>query len=195
VQVAVRDVTALKSAEAEVRRQALVFETIGDAVIVMDARGAIVDWNLGAERMYGYTKCEMIGRSPRALRHGQAGDALNTAIEEALAAGRRWTGEMRFERKDGREVLADVVVVNQYDAAGAVIARIGIHRDVTPRKALEAQLRQAQKMEAVGRLAGGVAHDFNNLLTVINGNLEFARADLGASHPVQEDLRQVTQAG
>ena len=194
VQVAIRDVSALRGAEAEVRRQALVFETMGDAVIVMDARAEIIDWNPGAERMYGYTKAEMLGRSPRVFHHPDLGDRMELAIREALANGRRWTGEIRFLAKDGREGIADVVVVNQYDAAGRAVARIGINRDVTSRKALEGQLRQSQKMEAVGRLAGGVAHDFNNLLTVINGNLEFARHGLAADHVVQGDLAQVAQA-
>jgi two-component system, cell cycle sensor histidine kinase and response regulator CckA len=113
----------------------------------------------------------------------------------AQAFGRpRLTLSLRMLRKDGTPIWTDHRVVPVYDASGALVAVEGIARDVTERRRLEAQFLQSQKMEGIGRLAGGVAHDFNNLLTAIVGYVELALDELPTDHVVRSDLEEVRNA-
>ncbi|HEU4642755.1 MAG TPA: PAS domain S-box protein [Gemmatimonadaceae bacterium] len=196
-----RDITERKLAEDTLRRQALLFETISDGVIIMTPHGTILDWNAGAERMFGYTREEMVGQSPEVIHDPEVRPELEREIRSALDHTGRWAGELPFRRKDGESGIADVLVVSVYDARGECVGRIGVNRDMTMRRRMEEalhrseeQLRHAQKMEAIGRLAGGIAHDFNNLLTAISSNAEFAIADLGTDHPVRGEIEEIRRA-
>ncbi|HEX8393265.1 MAG TPA: PAS domain S-box protein [Longimicrobium sp.] len=170
----VQDVTAWREAEEELRRQAIVFATMQEAVILMDPQGTIVDWNPGAERLLGYPREQVIGRPARALVSGGEESVPRDEILAALAAQGRWEGEVPFLRANGRTGVADAVLVQLRDAEGSPSGLISVHRDVTERRALEDKLRQAQKMEAVGQLAGGIAHDFNNIMMAVNGFAQLA---------------------
>jgi two-component system cell cycle sensor histidine kinase/response regulator CckA len=315
----VQDITERKRAEAALTRQALMFETVGDAVLVMDLTGRILDWNPAAHRLFGYTREEMIGRPVTTVHDPDLAGRLEDEIQASLRSDYRWAGELPFQRKDGSRGLADVVVVAQLDEKGEAVAWIGVNRDVTERveaeralrrahatvaalldasplailvldlesrvtmwnpgaerlfgwtagevigkplsvvseqylseytrlrdevfqgrrvsgfetrrmrkdgslvdvllstaplqddtgvtsglvallvdvtqrKELEEQLRQSQRLEAVGQLAGGVAHDFNNLLTVITSYAALLLEDLGAEHPRRNDIQEIAKA-
>src|SRR5205823_5425681 len=111
-------------------------------------------------------------------------------------AGQATTGLETYRlRRDGSRVDVVLSTAPLCDPGGAVTGVLSIFGDLSARKALEEQLRQAQKMEAVGRLAGGVAHDFNNLLTVINGYSELGLASLAPGDPLREMLDQIWKAG
>ena len=161
---------------SELQFRELVSALVDYAIYMLDVDGYIVSWNAGAQRIKGYSKTEAIGnhfsmfytpedREKRAPLH-----ALTTA-----AALGKYEAEAWRVRKDGQQFWASVVIDAIYNETGAVVGFAKVTRDLTERRAIEDQLRQSQKMEAIGQLTGGVAHDFNNLLTVIVGNLETIR--------------------
>jgi PAS domain S-box-containing protein len=197
----VQDVTAQKLAEDEARaseeRFRLLVESVRDyAIFMADPGGRVVTWNEGAERAYGYTVAEAIGMHVMRF-HGfdESTAAPGDSLARAAAAGTHQSEGWRV-RKDGSRFWAEVtttVLHHERDtgAPGFVI----VARDMTERRKLEDQFRQAQKLEAVGRLAGGVAHDFNNLLTVINGYSDILLTAFPPGAPHREAVAAVRDAG
>ncbi|HEX4114204.1 MAG TPA: PAS domain S-box protein [Stellaceae bacterium] len=152
----------------------LVVEAATDyAIFMLDPRGNVASWNPGAQRVKGYTAQEIIGE--HFSRFYIEADRRDGRPEKVLAAAAQ-NGKYEIEgwrvRKDGTTFWASVVVAAIRDPAGELLGFAKITRDLTERRNADEQLRQAQKMEAIGQLTGGVAHDFNNLLTVISGNVE-----------------------
>ena len=303
--------------------RALAFETIGDAVMVMELDGTIIDLNPAAERLFGYSRAEMLGSQPAMFRDGERGVQQASTIWSALERDGRWEGEYGFRRRDGSHGTADVHVATRYDEQGRPVGMVGVGRDVTERRRverelaaseeryrlisrsthdlmydwdivagaiawndavstafrhppqsvradlewwegqihpddrarvvasitgavasgaeawteeyrfrrgtgdyayvldrgsfhrdaagkpvrmvgmmvdlserrqLEEQLRQAQKMEAVGQLAGGMAHDFNNIMTAVQLHTEFLLEALHATDPRRRDAEEVARA-
>ena len=197
----VQDITAQKRAEDEARasegRLRLLVESVRDyAIFMADPGGRVMTWNEGAERAYGYTAAEAIGL--HVLRFhglddhsGSPGDSLERAARAGTHQGEGWR-----VRKDGTRFWAEVTTtVLHHERGTGAPGFVIIARDMTERRKLEDQFRQAQKLEAVGRLAGGVAHDFNNLLTVINGYGDILLVALppGAAH--REAVAAIRDAG
>ncbi len=135
------DVTRLRLMEDTIRRHARAFDHISDAVITMDLEARIVDWNPGAEKMFGYAQDEMLGKTPDVLRPAD----VTTTAKELLGTMRRdgrWSGEMRFVRKDGTAGVVDTTIVPLYDDFGRTLAALAVCRDVTDRKSLEEYRRR-----------------------------------------------------
>ena len=186
--------SALSAFESSPEHFRLLVEGIQDyALFLLDTEGRVASWNEGAERMTGYTADEIIGQ--RMSRFYPEAESQGKEIWELEVA----ESEGRFEdegwriRKDGSRFLANVVLTAVRDQKGVLRGFSKIVRDITDRRDLEQQLSQAQKMEAVGRLAGGIAHDFNNLLTAILGYTEIV-LDSTTDADVRSDLEQVRQA-
>jgi len=136
-------VTRLRLMEDTLRRQARAFEHISDGVMLMNLEGQVLDWNAGAEKMFGYSKEEMLGKSPSVLA-GSEGDGTRVMLDAMRKVG-RWTGEVSFVRKDGSPGICDTVVVPLGDEFGRTLAALGVSRDVTERKNLEAQLKKERE--------------------------------------------------
>ena len=140
-------------------------ETALDGIIALDRDGIIRSWNHGAESILGYAEDEIVGRNVTVLL--AQGD-VSTDFE-VIGQGGVVDREARCRHKDGHLVIVSATLSPVLDDGGAVIGSSAIIRDVGDRKAIEEQLRQSQKMDALGQLAGSVAHDFNNLLVAIRG--------------------------
>ncbi|AHG93833.1 PAS sensor protein (plasmid) [Gemmatirosa kalamazoonensis] len=206
----VEDITARREAEeaeararsaADVERARLeaVLEALPAGVIFADADGRIVRATRQARALWGGdVTAEHVDGYGRYRARLRGSNRPLTDDERALTRALRGEStpprELELERLDGGSATVLSAAEPVRDAEGRIVGGVVVLIDVSERVRLEAQLRQAQKMEAVGQLAGGVAHDFNNLLTVINGNLEFARNDIDPDHQAQEDLAQVAQA-
>ncbi len=183
-------------AEAATRLRSAALDAAADAVAITDRDGAIEWVNAAFTVMTGYTLPEALGQNHRELtRSGEQDQERHRKLREAMASGRAWRGEMANRRKDGAEYPVDLAMTPIAGPGGQVSHFVAVERDLTESKRLEAQFLQAQKMELVGRLAGGVAHDFNNLLTVINGTCDLLLMTMSASEEVRADLRQIQEAG
>jgi PAS domain S-box-containing protein len=164
------------------------------AIFLIDRDGHVLTWNEGAERIKGYTRDEIVGRhfSIFYTAEDQASGMPLRALETALKEG-KFEAEAWRVRKNGSRFFANVVIDAIKDASGEVLGFAKITRDMTERRAMEAQLRHAQKMEAIGQLTGGVAHDFNNLLTIILGNLEVISHERSNTVRLRRAVEHATQ--
>ena len=169
--VSYHDITeSRQSSEARARLAAIV-DSSQDAIIGKDDRGIVRSWNLAAQRIFGYTADEMIGRSILCLIPAGQEEEESNFLDRVKRGERIEPIETQRRRKDGKLIHVSLTISPIRDASGKVVGASKIARDITEGKKLERQLYQSQKMEALGELTGGIAHDFNNLLAVIIGNL------------------------
>lgn len=172
--------------EQQVRLQSSALEAVANGIMLTDKNGKILFVNKSFCEMTGYTADEVLGQTPRLLNSGKHDREFFDELWRTILAGQVWQGELFNRRKDGNIFPEEMAITPLFDSSGVVTHFVAVKQNVSKRKLLEEQLRQAQKMEGIGQLAGGVAHDFNNLLQVINGNLELA---LRANEPPQEFSR------
>ena len=191
----VRDITARKQAQEEIARLAKAIEQAVETVVITDAEGRIVYANAAFEKSSGYSVAEALGKNPRFLKSGKQDAAFYQQMWEVLGRGETWRGRLQNKRKDGTLYQEEASISPVRDEWGRVVNYIALKLDVTREAELQAQLVQAQKMESIGRLAGGVAHDFNNLLTIINGYSKLAIAELKIGDPLREKLDEISKAG
>ncbi len=170
-------------------------EQVAEAVMITDTRGAILYVNPAFETTTGYTRAEVLGQNPRLLKSGLQDAAFYEKLWATLAGALTWRGRLVNRKKDGTIFTEEATISPVRDESGAVASYVAVKRDITAQLALEAQLLQAQRMEVVGRLAGGVAHDFNNLLTIILTYSAEAIEALPEGDPLRADLLEVKRAG
>jgi two-component system cell cycle sensor histidine kinase/response regulator CckA len=193
----IRDDTERLRAAAAVReseeRHRLLFEENPIPLFVMDAETLMfLSVNASAVRQYGYSREEFTRMSILDIRPPEDADAALSRVAAPAEVRSQRSGPYRHRRRDGSIVIVDIVS-RDFVFAGRH-ARLVLAIDITEQRRLEDQLRQSQKIEAVGQLAGGIAHDFNNLLTVIKGNVELALHQLPPAAPLRNDLEQVGHA-
>ncbi len=174
------------------QRQAELIDLSNDAIVTATADRVITSWNVGAEKLYGWSKAEAVGKVLGSLL--QTDPQVSTEFAATLREKLRWEGELVQRRRDGSTVTVDSRQVLQLDASGAPAGILEINRDITTHKQLEEQLRQSQKLDCIGQLAGGVAHDFNNLMTIVSGYAGMAMEDLPPVHPLRDSLQEIQEA-
>jgi two-component system, cell cycle sensor histidine kinase and response regulator CckA len=190
-----RDITKRKKAEAERERLITAIEQGDDVVIITDIEGLIQYANPAFETVTGYTRKEVLGQNPRIFKSGKQDEAFYREMWDTLTSGNTFHGRMINKRKDGSLYTEDATISPVLDAAGNIVNYVAVKRDVTAHIQLETQLIQAQKMESVGRLAGGVAHDYNNMLFIILGYTEMALEQVDPAGSLHADLMEVYNAG
>ncbi len=154
-------------------------EQAAESVVITSPLGAIEYVNPAFERVSGYAPAEVSGRHlEKLLKSGRDDTDVYRAMWKTVQAGQVWQGQFKNKRKDGTICTQDVIASPVRGTDNNIIEFVLVMRDVTQQLQLEEQYRQAQKMEAIGLLAGGVAHDFNNLLTAINGYAEMLQLEL-----------------
>ena len=179
---------------SEERFRALV-ENSSDALLLLDAEGRVTYMTPSSQHHLGWKPDEIVGRSIFNFVHAEDRETMTARMSETLQnPSAPVTAEIRFQQSDGNERTMEVVGVNRLDdpSVRAIVVKA---RDITERRRLEDHLRQVQKMEAVGALAGGVAHDFNNLLTAILGYCNLMLDDVSKEDPLRQDLEEIRSAG
>ncbi|HYP09278.1 MAG TPA: PAS domain S-box protein [Bryobacteraceae bacterium] len=192
-----RDITERKRSEEAVRHAnetlRAVIDTSPLAIYTLDLEGVVRTWNSSAQQMFGYTREEAIGQ-PLPMIFPEEGPEFRDRLTAVMAGESQEGKEERRRAKDGEGIDVSYWNAPLRDADGAVTGLVEMVADNTERKRLEEQFRQVQKMEAVGRLAGGVAHDFNNLLTVITGYCQMLLERFPEGDQTREDMQQVLKA-
>jgi hypothetical protein len=167
----------LSESEARFR---LIVENAQVPIAVVNADRQVIFWNSGMEQLFGWTAGEMAGQHISRVYSPEDMEDVERVILPSLERTANWFGEFPLVRKDGSHFTGFMSLARVIDAAGRVVCTLGIILDVTERVQLRDQLFQAQKMQTVGTLAGGVAHDFNNLLTAILGFTDLLKTSLQA---------------
>jgi PAS domain S-box-containing protein len=189
------DVTAHKAAEEERARLSSAVEQAAESVMIMNPEAVITYVNPAFERITGYAAAEVLGETPKLLRPPEQDRALYGQIWRTVRAGLAWHGEVLSRRKDGSLYTEEQSIAPLRDPQGEIAGYVAIGQDVGTRKNLESALRQAQKMDAVGRLAGGIAHDFNNMLAVILGRSDLLLAKLRPDDPLRRHIDLIKKTG
>ncbi|MGD8900669.1 MAG: PAS domain S-box protein [Desulfobacterales bacterium] len=187
------DISGLKRAIEEQTQLVTAVEHAAESIIVTDSAGVIEYVNPAFEKITGYPRHEVIGRNIELLDSGQHSKAFFSTIIDSLQQGEIWQGRMVNKRRDHSLYETEVTVSPIKDKAGSVTNYVSVQRDVSHEVRLERQLRQAQKMEAIGTLAGGIAHDFNNLLMGIQGNISLSLLDIESDSPLVKNLKKIEQ--
>jgi two-component system, cell cycle sensor histidine kinase and response regulator CckA len=191
----VTDISERKRAGEERNRLAAAIEQSAESVFITDRNGTIQYINPAFERVTGYSRKDAIGQNSRILKSGKQDALFYKQMWDTLNRGNVWKGRFVNRKKNGSLYEADATITPVLDKSGNIINFVSIKRDVTHETELEKHLIQAQKMEAVGILAGGVAHDFNNILTTIIGNASLMLMDVARDSALREEIEEIKIAG
>jgi len=166
------DVTEYKRTKRQIQQLSLAVEQSPDAVVITDPDGNIEYVNSAFSFITGYELKDAIGKNPRILKSGEHSDEFYEELWKTITSGEVWNGRFRNKRKDGKLYNDETTISSLKNADGAITNYVALMRDITYELLLEEKLQQANKMESIGVLAGGIAHQFNNLLQVIMGHNE-----------------------
>jgi two-component system cell cycle sensor histidine kinase/response regulator CckA len=195
-----RNITDRKLAEAERSRLLtqlqLQIERMPLGYLLMDKNTLVTRWNPAAEAIFGFSESDVLGKNPMdVIVPPHARPTAASTVEKIQSGSMEAHVELEILTKKGAPITCEFHNTPLYDDDGLFTGFLSLAQNVTARKGLEGQLRQAQKMEAVGQLAGGVAHDFNNLLSVVLSHSDLALEDLKPGDPVRADVEEIRNAG
>lgn len=189
-----RDITERRWAEQEREILIAAIEQTGEMITLTDSNAVIQYVNIAFERVTGYSREEAIGQTLQLLESDMPEEAYFQKAWARLKDDGTYSGRDVNRRKDGTHFTVDTIISPIRSDSDEIVGYVSVKRDVTENLSMEAQVRQSQKMESVGRLAGGVAHDFNNMLSVILGNAELAMLKLSPNDPLQSQLLSIADA-
>jgi len=178
IQCNIRDVTERKQSEEKIREQAQLLDKAQDAIFVRDLEHRIIYWNRSAERLYGWTADEAIGKNANEILYRKEDLPQIIGVQRNVIEEGEWVGELNQIAKDGKEIIVASSWTLVKDSDGKPKSILVVNTDITEKKRLEAQFLRAQRMESIGTLAGGIAHDLNNVLQPIMMSLQLLRSKL-----------------
>jgi PAS domain S-box-containing protein len=177
------------------RRLSIAVEQAAEGIVITDTEGLILYINPALEQISGYSRASVIGQKVAILSYNQQNDTFYQRLWQTLTTGQVWQGRIVNARKDGTLYTVDSAITPVRNPAGEIVNYVATMRDVTRELELEEQFQQAQRMEALGRLAGGIAHDFNNLLTVIHISTRLLERSLHPEDPLWEHVQRIQETG
>jgi two-component system, NtrC family, sensor kinase len=180
--ISIIDISNRKRAEEDRARLWLVIEQVPEAVVITDAEARIQYANPAFEHVTGWSRSEAIGLTPKVLRSGKHDDAFYRRMWSTLRSGLVWSGRLINRRRDGTLFHEEGTIAPVRDESGAITNFVAVKRDITALLSLEEQLRQAQKLEAVGQLAAGIAHEINTPVQFIGDNTRFLSGSFDNVH-------------
>jgi len=183
-----------QSAEESLRKLSRAVQQSADTIVITNREGIIEYVNPAFESLTGYTRDEVRGKTPRILKSGEQAADVYQQLWRTIVAGNVYRGILVNRKKNGDRYYVEESISPVRDADGNITHFIANGRDLTERHHLEEELRQSQKMDAIGQLAGGIAHDFNNLLTIITSYSELALDDVDESGQVHAKLQEILLA-
>ena len=190
----VRDITERKQLAEERMLLSMAVDQAAEAIVVTDADGVIEYVNPAFLGMTGYDRSEVVGQTPKMLESGKQDAAFYRNLWSMIRGGAVWAGHFVNMRKDGTLFEVEATISPVFGDQGHILNYVAVERDVTEHLSLERQLRQTQKMEAIGTLAGGIAHDFNNILAAVVGYAQLAVGELPPDGALRHDLDQILVA-
>ncbi len=190
-----RDLTKRIEMEQEVKRLAVAVEQSTESIMITNVDGVILYVNSAFETTSGYSSEEVLGQHPDLLKSDKHDDAFFSKLWDTIAAGKTWEGEMTNRKKDGNLYVEEVVIYPIRNDSDEVMNYVSISRDITQEMEIEKHLRQQQKMNAIGELAGGVSHDFNNILTAILGYVALCMNSVDEESKTYGYLKEIVKAG
>ncbi len=188
---AARDITKRKEAEEELTRRAAAIEQSADGITITDTDGTMLYANSSFLVQTGYSREELLGRNIEIVRSGKDANNIYRDVRGKNVRMKGWSGEVTNVKKDGTPYDAYMTISPVKDPSGRIINYVSIVNDITEKKRFEKQLQEAQKMQAIGTMAGGVAHDFNNIIAGIIGFTEMTLEDAPEGSPSQRRLQLV----
>lgn len=188
------DITERRQAEENLRKLSLAVEQSPAAILITDLDGIIEYANPRFYETTGFTPAETLGKTPAFLKSEDTDAEQFDQMWTTIMSGREWRGELRNRRKNGELFWSSTAICPIINTSGDITNFLSVAEDTTDKRRMEEQLRHAQKLEAVGTLAGGVAHDFNNILTGILGHCQIAIEKLDPDADVQFNLDQIMVA-
>jgi len=190
-----QDISERKNSEKQLQQLSQSIEQSPISVMITDADSRIEYANKYFMEISGFNEEDLQSKLLSDLRANEVPESVFNDIWSIIKSGHVWRGELLSKKKDGTEYWEDATVSPIQDQSGHISNFIVFKKDITENKKLEEQFRQSQKMEAIGRLAGGVAHDFNNLLTVIIGYSELILGQIAEEDALFNKIKQIDKAG
>ncbi|QBG47168.1 PAS domain S-box protein [Verrucomicrobia bacterium S94] len=190
-----RDLTRRMQMEQEMRRLAVAVEQSSESIIITDVSGNIQYVNAAFENTSGYTHNEVLGRKTNFLKSGKLRAQFYEELWSTISRGEPWSGEFINRKKDGSIYIEESVIYPIRGEGNEMINYVAIGRDITEEREIEKYMRQQQKMNAIGALAGGISHDFNNILTAILGYVALCMNTVDEESKAYGYLKEIVKAG
>ena len=190
-----RDLTKRIEMEQEMKRLAVAVEQSTESIMITDVAGEIIYVNSAFGTITGYTPDEVLGKTPDLFRSERHDDEFYQTLLATISTGSTWKGYITSYKKDDNLFDVEATIYPIRDDSGEMVGYVAISRDITQEQAIEKQLRQTQKMNAIGELAGGVSHDFNNILTAILGYVALCMNAVEEDGKIHGYLKEIVKAG